>query len=610
MGKVVRFQTASWNHRRARALTTSTRCVLIPMEILRGITVAPGVAIGEAVVLEAEEYRIPYRTVVPDAVPDELARLDSAFAASIEELGKQAEWLNTHLGRDAANVFDWHVGVLNDERLRSSIESLIREKQAAAAYAASTVMRNYQRRFMQMSDPLLVERIRDVQDIERRLLRHILGESREDFTHLTRPAILIAHDLQPTQTARLPKTKVVGVALDAGADTSHTAILLRSWGRPGVIGLNDVSTRVSGGDTVIIDGTNQLVIANPNDATLEEYRAQEAKFIRLSGELEELTPLPAVTRDGERVYINSNIEFPHESAVGVEKGSDGVGLYRTEFLFLRPEGAPSEQQQYEAYREAILGADGRPVTIRTFDLGADKYTQQKRYDQDPNPMLGLRSIRYSLQNLDLFKVQLRAVLRASVHGDVRLMFPLVNSLMEYRQAKMTVHDAMEDLEEESIAFNRSIPIGMMLETPAAAVQVKEFCREVAFISIGTNDLIQYMLAVDRGNERVSHYYNASHPAVLRALRDIVRACTHAKVECCLCGEMAGQPLYTIFLLGVGLRNLSMAPGKIPEVKKLIRLVTAAQARRVARRALGFDTDRQVSNYLRDETRKVLPEDPI
>ncbi len=580
------------------------------MEILRGITVAPGVAIGEAVVLEAEEYRIPYRTVPPEAVPDEMARLDEAFTRSLDELAKQSEWLNAHLGRDAANVFDWHVGVLKDDRLRQSIESLITEKHAAAAYAASTVMRNYQRRFMQMTDPLLAERIRDVQDIERRLLRHILGEAREDLAHLTSPAILVAHDLEPTQTARLPDTKIVGVALDAGAETSHTAILLRSWGRPGVIGLDDVTTRISGGDTVIIDGTNQLVIANPNEATLEEYRAQQAKYARLSDELDELKALPAVTPDGERVFITCNIEFPRESATGVEKGSDGVGLYRTEFLFLRPEGAPAEEQQYEAYKESILGADGRPVTIRTFDLGADKYTQQRRYEPERNPMLGLRSIRYSLQNLEMFKTQLRAILRASIHGDVRLMFPLISSLMEFRQAKMTVHDAMEDLEEEGILFRRDIPIGMMLETPAAAIQAKEFCKEVAFISIGTNDLIQYLLAVDRGNERVSHCFNASHPAVLRALRDVVRTCDAAKVDCSLCGEMAGQPLYTIFLVGIGLRTLSMAPAKIPEVKKLIRLVTTKQAQRITRRVLGFDTDRQVTNYLRDETRKVLPEDPI
>ncbi len=580
------------------------------MDIIRGISVAPGVAIGEVVVLDAEDYRIPFRTVGPENVAAELTRLADAFAKSISELEKQAQWLSANLGKDAANVFEWHIGVLKDQRLRKSIEEQIRNKNAAAAYAASTVMRNYQRRFKQMSDPLLVERIRDVQDIERRLLRNVLGESREDLAHLSKPVILVAHDLTPTQTANLATTRVIGVALDVGASTSHTAILLRSWGQPGVIGLNDISTRISGGDVMIIDGSNQLVIVNPSEATLDEYRSREAAYLRLTDELDEMRALPAVTRDGARINLYSNIEFPQEASIGMAKGADGVGLYRTEFLFLRADGAPTEEEQYEAYAQAIRGAAGKPVIIRTFDLGADKYTQEKNYEQERNPMLGLRSIRYSLQNLDMFKVQLRAILRAAALGDVRLMFPLINSLMEFRQAKMTVHDAMEDLEEANLPCGRNIPVGMMLETPAAAIQVTEFCREVDFISIGTNDLVQYLLAVDRGNERVSPFYTPSHPAVIRALRDVVRACTQAEIACSLCGEMAGQPLYTLFLIGLGLTTLSMAPGNVPEVKKLIRLVTLAQAKRVARRALTFDTDRQVTNYLRDETRKLLPEDPI
>jgi phosphoenolpyruvate-protein phosphotransferase (PTS system enzyme I) len=580
------------------------------MEILRGISVAPGVAIGEAVILDAEDYRIPYRTVSPDEIEREIEHLDHALESSIEELTQQSDWLNKNLGQDAANVFTWHVGVLKDQRLHENVENLIREQSASAAYATSVVMRNYQRRFMQMSDPLLVERIRDVQDIERRLLRHILGETREDLGHLSRPVVLIAHDLTPTQTAQLAGTKAVGVALDAGAATSHTAILLRSWGKPGVIGLNDVTTRISGGEMIIVDATNQLVIVNPNQSTLSEYQQREAAFVRLTDELDELRSLPAVTRDKQSVQLSSNIEFPHEAAVGTAKGADGIGLYRTEFLFLRPQGAPGEEEQYRAYMEAIEGVGNRPITIRTFDLGADKYTQQRRYEQERNPMLGLRSIRYSLQNLDMFKTQLRAILRAAVHGNVRIMFPLINSLMEFRQAKMTVHDAMEDLEEAGIPVRRDIPIGMMLETPAAAIQTREFCREVDFVSIGTNDLVQYMLAVDRGNERVSQFYNASHPAVLRTVRDVVKTCTKEEVACSLCGEMAGQPLYSLFLIGIGLRNLSMAPANIPEIKKLIRLITVSQAERVARRAIGFDTEMQVTNYLRDETRKILPEDPI
>jgi len=580
------------------------------MEILTGTAVCPGVAVAEAVVLEAEDYRIPQRTVVPEEVAAELATLETALTSAVDELQRQYDEWASHAGKDAADVFRWHIGVLQDARLRNEVEALIKKKRHSAAYATSTVMRSQQRRFLQMSDPLLAERIRDVQDIERRLLRHILGESREDLAHLSQPVILIAHDLTPSQTAHLGTTKAVGLALDAGGPTSHTAILLRALGRPAVIGVEDISTRVSGGDLVIVDGTNQLVIVSPDEATLAEYRAKEQSYFRLTDELGHLRDLPAVTRDGTRIMLLGNIEFPEESAHCLEKGADGIGLYRTEFLFLSSRGEPSEEEQHLAYRTAIEGAQGCPITIRTFDLGADKYTQEKSYEQEPNPMLGLRSIRYSLQHLDMFKVQLRAILRASPLGEVRLMFPLIVSLMELRQAKMTLHDAMEDLEEEGTPFTRNIVVGMMMETPAAAMQCEQFVREVEFVSIGTNDLVQYMLAVDRGNERVSRYYSTAHPSVLECLRNILRTCQRRQVESSLCGEMAGEPLYTLLLLGLGLRSFSMAPGNVPEIKKLIRLTTITHAERVARRALSFETERQVATYLRDETRKLLPHDPI
>lgn len=580
------------------------------MDILRGISVAPGIAIGEAVVLDAEDVRIPFRTVSPDNIDAERIRFEQAVAASVEELERQTQWLHSNLGRDAANVFSWHIGVLRDAKLHRQVMRLVEEQFYSAAYATSTVMREYQRRFLQMSDPLLVERIRDVRDIERRLLRNILGDAREDLAHLTKPVILIAHDLTPTQTAQLADTLVMGVALDVGGATSHTAILLHSWGKPAVIGLNDVSTRVSGGDLLIIDAVNQLVIIKPDEETLAEYQRQEADLRRLAAELDTLRDQPARTRDGVEVRLLSNIEFPYEAHISVAKGAVGIGLYRTEFLFLQPNGPPSEEAQYQAYVEAIRGMEGRPVTIRTFDLGADKYTQEKRYEHERNPMLGLRSIRYSLAHLPMFKVQLRAILRAAVEGDVRLMFPLLISLLELRQAKMAMRDAMEDLDEAGIIYRRDIPVGIMLETPAAALLVEAFCKEVDFISIGTNDLLQYLVAVDRGNEEVSRLYDPSHPALLRVLRDVIGVCTRAGVDCSLCGEMAGSPLYTLFLLGIGLRNFSMAPANIPEIKKLIRAATLAHAERVASVALGFETDRQVTSYLREETRKLLPEDPI
>ncbi len=580
------------------------------MEILRGIAVSPGVAIAEAVVLDAEEYRIPRRTVAEEDVDVQCAILERAIDASIKELDLQKEQLSGQLGDDAADIFNWHMGVLAAPQLRDQIKELVTSSTFSAAYATSLVMRNYQRRFLKMKDPLLAERVRDVQDIERRLLRNILGETREDLAHLTRPVALVAHDLSPSQTAMLGQTKVLGVALDVGGPASHTSILLRSLGRPAVVGVKDLASRVSGGDLLIIDGVNDIVIVAPDAKTLEQYRSQQQTYIRIRDELASLRDLPAITTDETRFQLLSNIEFPGEARIALEQGSDGIGLYRTEFLFLRGHGEPPEDEQYEAYKEAISGAEGRPVIIRTFDLGADKYSQKKTLEPEPNPMLGLRSIRYSLQYLDMFKVQLRAILRAATEGNVKLMFPLVISLMEFRQAKMVLHDAMEDLEEEGIPFNRDLDIGIMVETPAAAIQCREFAREVAFVSIGTNDLVQYTLAVDRGNERVSRYYSAGHPAVLRTIHDIIKTCTRAGIDCSLCGEMAGQPLFTMLLAGMGLRKFSMAPHNIPEVKKLLRMCTIRQMERVARRALSFETERQVVNYLRSQTRKILPEDPI
>lgn len=579
------------------------------MQVLTGMSVSPGVAIAEAVVLDAEELRIPRRTVAPDASAAEIVRLDEAIEESVRDLTIQRTDVREHLGRDVAEVFNWHIGVVKDPPLRRDIVALIEEQHYSAAYAVSTVMRQRQRRFTQLTDPLLAERIRDVQDIERRLLRNILGAAGEDLDHLTSDVILVAHDLTTSQTAGLSETRVVGVALDVGGPTSHTAILLRSYGRPAVVGLGNLSGVVSGGDLVIVDGSHHMVVANPDAATLKEYKAKRASFGRLTDELVQLRDQPSVTQDGVSIQLMANIEYPWEASISIEKGAEGVGLYRTEFIFLG-DTEPDEEEQFATYREAIEGMEGRPVTIRTFDLGADKYTQKRAVDPERNPMLGNRSIRYSLQNLEMFKTQLRAILRAATAGKVRLMFPLLTSLTELRQARMTFRDAMEDLEEAGIPFSHEIELGMMMETPAAASQCREFVREVGFVSIGTNDLIQYLLAADRGNERVSRYYAPTHPAVLRVIRDIIRTCGRAGVECSLCGEMAGEPIYTLLLIGLGLRTLSMAPNHIPEIKKLVRSCTMAKAERVARKAATFEIDAQVSNYLRNETKKLLPDDPI
>jgi phosphoenolpyruvate-protein phosphotransferase (PTS system enzyme I) len=577
------------------------------MEIKKGIAVSPGVVIAGAVVLDSGEYRIPHRTVPEEQLPAETEKLRQAFEGSVAELNSLRETTAQQLGSDIASIFDFHYGVLTQGRIREQIASLITQQKYSAAYAVREALRSYQRRFLKMQDQLLRERYKDVRDIERRLLRHLVGQEREDLAQLTAPSILIAHDLTPSQSANLGRTNVIGVAMDAGGLTSHTAIVVRSMGIPAVMGLQNISTGVSTGDTIVLDGTKGLVIVGPDEEMLAEYRAEEKRIAAMTSGLVELRDKPAVTQDGVQVSLLSNIEFPYEATTCIEKGAEGIGLYRTEFLYLKSEEEPTEEEHFEAYSQVLKATGGRPVTIRTLDLGADKYTKAQHRDPERNPFLGLRSIRYCLQNLQPFKIQLRAILRSSVEGDARIMFPLISGLMELRQAKMALGDAMEDLEEMNVPFRRDMPVGIMVETPAAAVQIRELLREADFISIGTNDLIQYTLAVDRGNERVASLYTGSHPAVLKMLRDIVREANRANVPCSLCGEMAGEPMYVLFLLGIGLRHFSMAPTDIPEIKKIIRSTTMARAVRIAKRALSFDTDRQVSNYLRDETRRIAPE---
>lgn len=577
------------------------------MEIKRGIAVSPGVAIADAVVLDTEDYRIPYKMIEPDQVEGEQARLRRAFDSALDELRFVRRQMAEEVGQDTGAIFDFHIGVLQQPKLREQILDMIHERRYSAAYAVSVFMQGYQKRFRRIRDPLLAERVKDIRDIEDRLLRNVLGEQREDLSHLSQPVVLVAHDLPPSLTANLGNTQVCGVAMDFGGLTSHTAIVIKSLGIPAVMGLKDVSASVAGGDVVIVDGTKGLVIIRPDGPTLQEYREEEARLRVFADELIELRDKPAITKDKVPVQLLANIEFPHEAARCVERGIDGIGLYRTEFLYLQRETEPTEADHFEAYSQVIRAMGSRPVTIRTLDLGADKYTQSRSSEPERNPFLGLRSIRYCLQNLPLFKTQLRAILRVSGMGNVQLMFPLISSLMELRQAKMTLGDAMEDLEEEGVAFRRDIPVGIMVETPAASVQIKELAREADFVSIGTNDLIQYTLAVDRANERVAPLFTASHPAVIRLLRDIIRATNRADIVCSLCGEMAGEPMYTLLLLGLGLRSFSMAPADVPEIKKIVRSTTIAYAERVAKRALSFDTDRQVTNYLRDETRKIVPE---
>jgi phosphotransferase system enzyme I (PtsI) len=574
----------------------------------KGIPVSPGIAFGRALVLDTEEFQIPRRRISPEECVAEKLHVEQAFQRTLTEYEQLRESVASRLGDDTAAIFDFHIGVLSRDRIRQQILETIEQKLYTAPLAVSTVFRDYQHRFQQMQDAYLSERGQDVHDMERRLLRQLIGQERQSIEHMEEPVIVIAHDLTPSQTAELEHSnKVIAIATDLGGRTSHTSIVARSWGIPAVVGLGDITSGASNGDMVVVDGTHGVVISSPDPETIEHYQIRREQLIRLVRDLQTLRELPATTLDGVRVTLLGNIEFPHEVESSLDKGAEGVGLYRTEFLYLTGKSEPSEDEQFEAYKQVVERMAPRPVVIRTLDLGADKITQERTAEPERNPFLGCRSIRYCLQNLGLFKRQLRAILRASMYGDVHIMFPLITTLLELRQAKMVLSEAREDLAELGIPYRKDIPIGIMVETPAAADAAVQFAREADFFSIGTNDLIQYMMAVDRANERVAWLYSAAHPMVLRKVRNVIRTADRAKIPVSLCGEMAGDPLYTILLLGLGLRRFSMAAGDIPEVKKIVRSVTMQHCRRVARHTLRLENERNVLNYLRDETRKVLPE---
>jgi phosphotransferase system enzyme I (PtsI) len=577
------------------------------MEIKKGIGVSPGVVISTAVVLDAEDLVIPRRHVEPEQLPGEVNRLSAALTSSAADLSRLRDDVTGRHGKEIGAIFDVHLALLHDRGLVNQIVNEIHAQRVTAEYALSVVMRRYASKFEQMTDRYMSERVKDIYDIEKRLLRTLIGQKREDLAHLTRPVVVIAHDLLPSQTAALDRKHVVGFATDVGGRTSHTAIVARALSIPAVVGLGNLTGEVTGGDTLIIDGTRGVVIVNPTPEQLTEYR-ELAKKIEYAGEkLKEIVNQPAETLDGHVVSLQANIERSGDIDEALEYGGQGVGLYRTEFLYLTNDHEPSEEEHFEAYIDALRRLNGKPLVIRTLDLGADKQTQARAQNPEQNPFLGDRSIRMCLHDIPMFKRQLRAIMRASVHGDVRIMFPMICTLMELRQSKMVLNDVLEELEDEGSPFRRDIPIGMMVEVPSVAIMPDQFAKEVNFFSIGTNDLIQYTLAVDRTNEKVAGLFCPGHPAVLKLIRDVIRAGQRNGISVSVCGEMAGDPLYTLLLLGLGLNIFSMNGPDVPEVKKIIRSTTIEHARQIARRVMSFDSERQVMHFLREETRKIIPE---
>ena len=577
------------------------------MEIKKGIAASPGISIAKSLVIDSEDYRIPQRSINPSQRMTEIQRLKNAFkdaAVELTSLEKNSHNIDQSKIKD---IFAVHLRFLRDKDLQKRITDLVHDESVTAEYAVSSTLRDIAAHFTRVKDTYISERAADIYDIEKRILRHLLGRKREDVEHLTEEVVIVARELSPTQTAGFNKKFVRGLATDTGGRTSHTAIVARSLGIPAVVALEDLTEIVSGGDTVIIDGNRGLVIVNPDEQTIQQYEEYSRGFAELEDKLDTIKEKPASTRDGVKITLLGNIEFPDEAELVLQKGGEGIGLYRTEFLYLNRKDEPAEEDHYQAYAETLRVFKQQPVIIRTMDLGADKYTQSRRFVPEPNPFLGLRSIRFCLQNLTLFKTQLRAILRASVLGQVKIMFPLITNIQELMQTKLILHDVMEDLDDESIGYNKDIQVGIMIETPSAALTASTLARDADFFSIGTNDLTQYTLAVDRGNELVSTLYSSVDPAVLRLIRTVIQDAYKAKIDISICGEMASEPEYIMLLLGMGVRVISLAPPMIPEIKQVIRSVTMENCNKVARKVLGMNSERQISTFLRGVTRKVLPE---
>lgn len=572
-----------------------------------GLGVSPGIVIGRVMVLDTEHGRVPRRPITAHAVKSELERFDHAIRASIADLHALYAQAKTEMGEETAAIFRVHAVMLADKSLIGPMRTMIEKELVSAEFAVSQQLGVLADKFRSSRDSSFKTKANDIDDLSARVLHHLLGAQQSRLIEAPPDTIIFARDLTPSQTAGFDRSRVIGFATDLGGRTSHTAIVARALGIPAVVGCQDLTAAATEGMTAILDGDRGVVILNPTPEQLTDYRLQieQTRNFRLS--LTELCRLPAITIDGTRIEILGNIEFAEEINQVIDAGGEGVGLYRTEFLYLTSPTEPTEEDHYKAYARCVSLAGGRPLTIRTVDLGADKYTQSRVDVPERNPFLGNRSIRYCLRNLPMFKRQLRALLRASSLGPIKIMFPLVTSLEEFRQAKYHVRDIMDDLAEEGLAFDRDLKMGMMVEVPSAAIMAEAFAREVDFFSIGTNDLVQYTLAVDRTNERVAGLYSHTHPAVLRLIKDVIRKAKRADIPVSCCGESAGDLEFAMLLIGFGLRTLSVTSSSIPQLKRLIRSVNISQCERIARSAIALDSDVQVAALLRERARKIVPE---
>ncbi len=546
-------------------------------KIYRGIVASPGIVIGRAYLLDRRKVVVAGQRIEDVSVKDEVARFRRAVELSKTQLEDLKKRFGKGLGKSHIYILDTHIMLLEDKMLVDDTVKRIKEAHINAEGALSGTLSVIGLKFDTIEDEYLRERKHDVEQVGERILRNLVGHKQESLAEIKDEAVIIAHDLAPTDTLQMRKDRILGFATDAGSRTSHTAILARSLGIPAAVGLGNITAAVKTGDVVILDGLHGVVIVDPDEETFLDYLKKQRRYKYFEQELEKLKTLPAETLDGHVIQLQGNIELPEEATSAEFHGGTGIGLYRTEFLFLNRQTLPTEQEHYVAYRHVAEKAYPHEVVIRTLDVGGDKIGIPGGYEKESNPALGLRAIRYCLQKRDLFKTQLRGILRATAHGNIKILYPMISGLPELYETKKILEEARAELRAEGKKFNEQTRIGVMIEIPSAAMIADLLAREVNFFSVGTNDLIQYTLAIDRQNEHVAYMYEPLDPAVLRLLRRVAEAAHEAKITLAMCGEMAGDPLYAAILIGMGFQNLSMNVASIPWVKKVIRSVRMRDA---------------------------------
>ena len=562
----------------------------------KGTGASPGIALGRALVIEHSELVIEKKTI--ENIDEEIQKLESAVKVSKEELTKVKEKALAELGEHEAEIFEAHLLVLEDPELIGSAISKIRDEKVNADYALNEIKEIFVAMFESMDNEYMRERAADIKDVTNRVLRHILGIKVVDLAELDEEVVLIAHDLTPSDTATMNKNMVLGFLTDIGGRTSHTAIMARTLEIAAVVGLNDITKKVKDGDYIVFNGDTGEVIVNPDEETKAKYASLKEEFEEYRKSLELLKGQASITTDGRHVELAGNIGSPNDVEGLIKNDAEGVGLYRTEFLYMDKEDSfPTEEEQYEAYKAVLEGMNNKPIVIRTLDIGGDKELPYFEMEAEMNPFLGYRAIRLCLDRKDIFKTQLRALYRASVHGKLRIMFPMISSLEELLDAKEVIKEVLKELDAENIAYSNDVEIGMMIEIPSAAVISDVLAKHVDFFSIGTNDLIQYTCAVDRMNQKISHLYNQFNPAVLRLIKMVIDNAHKEGKWVGMCGESAGDQRMIPILLGFGLDEFSMSPISILPARKLITSLSYADMQKFADEVLAMGTAKEIKEYV-------------